>query len=60
MNDQKFCSDKIHCSCFILGFKRLSDSMPKGIRCQIGGPLKAIVLMSYFMTDLEARILKSS
>ena len=34
--------------------------MPKGIRCQIGGPLKAIVLMSYFMTDLEARILKSS
>ena len=41
--------------CFIFDLKRLSDSeflISKGMFCQIWGPLKAIVLISYFIVDL--------
>ena len=43
------------CICFIFDLKRLSDSeflVPKGMFYQIRGPLKAIVLIPYFIVDL--------
>ena len=45
------------CICSIFRLKRLSDSAfliskGKGMLCQIWGPLKAIVLIPYFIVDL--------
>ena len=43
------------CICFIFDLKRLSDPellISKGMFCQIWEPLKAIVLIPYFIVDL--------
>ena len=43
------------CSCFTFDLKWLSDSkilVSNRMFCQIGGPLKAIVLIPYFIIDL--------
>ena len=43
------------CTCMIFDLKRLSSSgflISKGMFCQIWGPLKAIVLIPYFIVDL--------
>ena len=43
------------CICFIFDLKRLSDYeflISMGMFCQIWEPLKAIVLIAYFIVDL--------
>ena len=43
------------CICFIFQLKPLGDSeflISKGMFCQISGPLRAIVLIPYFIVDL--------